>query len=108
MLGFMGGNMGEGTLEQALRALVDAMVDNDGALFSRLMGRVVSTGDRQFLPGCNPPGAEPQPVLHQRNRALHLCRRHGVTFRRCLVSPQNGGHLDQGGSPTPSEEPAWV
>ena len=59
----MGGNMGEGTLEQALRALVDAMVDNDGALFSRLMDGSSALAIASFSQGATRQGPSPSPCF---------------------------------------------
>jgi hypothetical protein len=48
-----------GTLEQSLRSLVDAMVDNDGARFSRLMDESPALATASFSQGATRQGPSP-------------------------------------------------
>jgi hypothetical protein len=51
MLGFLSGNMDGGTLEQSLRRLIDAIVANDAALFSRMLASSPALAGASFSHG---------------------------------------------------------
>ena len=53
--------MDAGTLEQSLRRLVDAIVDNDGACFSRLMDGSSALATASFSQGATRQGPSPGP-----------------------------------------------
>src|SRR5437879_4535347 len=64
MLGFVGRNMDAGTSEQYLRRLVDAIVANDGALFSRLLAWSSSAlAGASFSQGAIRQGPKPSPYF---------------------------------------------
>ena len=51
MVGFVGRNMDEGTSEQSLRRLIDAIVGDDGKLFSKLLGGSSALATASFSQG---------------------------------------------------------
>jgi hypothetical protein len=62
MSGFEGGNMNEGS-EPSLRRLVDAIVANDGALFSKLLSGSLGLATASFSEGATRPGPGPSPCF---------------------------------------------
>jgi hypothetical protein len=56
-------HMDQGTSEQSLRRLVDAIVANDGALFSRLMNASSALATASFSEGATRQGASPSPYF---------------------------------------------
>lgn len=63
MLGFVGRNMDARTSEQSLRSLVDAIVSNDGALYSRLMGESSVLATASFAQGATHEDPSPSPCF---------------------------------------------
>ena len=104
MLGFVGRNMDAGTSKQSLRRLVDAIVDNDGALFSRLMNGSSALATASFSQGATRQGPSPGPgpspcfikeighYIYSGDTALHFA---AASYRHIMADKliRAGAHL---------------
>jgi hypothetical protein len=63
ILGFVGGTMAAATSDQSLRRLVDAIVANDGALFSKLIDGASALATASFSQGATRQGPSPSPCF---------------------------------------------
>lgn len=91
MVGSAGLNMNEATLEVSLRGLVDAIVRDDGKLFSTLLDRSPALATKCFSQGATRQGLNPSPYfvkgidryIYSGDTALHFA---AASYRQKMAS----------------------
>ncbi len=88
--------MNGGTSEQALRKLVDAIVDNDGALFLRLMAGSSALATASFSQGAT--RTSPSPCFIKEIGHYIYCGDTALHFAAASYRPEMAGKLIQAGA----------